>query len=250
MVVGSGGDYKIPQQCVGDDIVVCDPTPLHREEDTARDCARAVLLHERGVIDHCPVEIQATPDGLMFHSVSNHVILVTQGEILQEQCSDSQSRQLLSVGTFQIEWNGTCFLTTDRWSLSGVISWRLQRTIHHNWNPWDVLDMDLPLLILNRTSTIDIPRLLANPKTVRLNLLPTLTPLSVEPLSPLHYLWLCILIVLIVASIVVVKYRHKLPCKCRQSKDKYMVEKRENKEEKGESEPFRLILQSPTKPEC
>lgn len=231
------GDLQTPSHCVGNEPIVCDPSPARKDEDDEKRCAQAIILREKNVVDYCPVELQVYPDGLLFQEVPNHVILVTRGEIVHEQCSGKDDHKALEDGTYHVEWDGACVLSTKTWSLRGVRNRELQREITHSWKPWDIIGLNLPTVIHNTPSTKDLkfPSRLSDPKTVRLNFLPTLPPLTVETNLNYHYFWLIALMLFIVPCILLFKFKAKIWSRLRP--------KREAKE-KGKEEPFKLQIQT------
>ena len=100
-----------------EDPEACDPVPIRKGEDATVGCARAVILQDRAAIDHCPGEFRATPEGLMFQEAPYHVMLVTWGETVHEHCPGCDDHASFGLGTHQVEGDGTCFLTTESWSL-------------------------------------------------------------------------------------------------------------------------------------
>ena len=240
VVVDAEGEIRLPKYCVGKKPIVCDPAPMKRGEDTAGACVQAVILREEDVSEHCPVQFQVHPEGLVLYTVPNHIIIVTGGETIHEKCTGHDNQQSLGIGTYHVTWDGTCFLTTRTWSLAGVHSQQLERVVHHRWKPWDLIHFSLPNIIEDAMLTKDIhlPSRLSDPKTFRLNLLPTLPPLSSELNSEYHYFWFCLLIILIVVSIVLYRFKGKICSKFWKPKEP------ETPVEEGKNQPFRLELQT------
>ncbi len=139
-------------------------------------------MKDSDVHKRCSVEIKSLPEGLIFKEIPNHLILVTRGEVIVEQCPSRVQRVHLDLGTYQIHWSGKCFITTEHWKIAGVVMQTENTTVHLGWNSWTLQNLDLPMIIRKLNTTISLPDKLANPKLIRLHL-----PLSPSSFTPFTY---------------------------------------------------------------
>ena len=239
VTVDAGGKLHLPKHCIGENPIVCDPAPTHKNKDTQQECAQSVILKESKLVDHCPMIFQVYPDSLMFHAVPNHVILVTRGEVVREQCSGQDQQTTLPVGVFQIEWGGGCFFSAEHWFVKGVRTRQIEHTLNYRFKPWNIEHLDLPQVIQTIKSTKDLklPSRLSDLKTVRLNYLPTLPPISTGTYDHFRYIWLCILIIVVPIIILILKVKAKFCFKIRNVPVPEVAEE-------GKQAPFRLKLQT------
>ena len=117
--------------------------PIAKDINPPQVCAAAVL-EKQNVMETCPLEFRVMPEEMIFQQTLNHVILVTKGERISELCSGQNFVQTVSLGTYQIHWNGSCFLSTACWSFMGVRDEQLRHALRHEWKSWNITGLTLP----------------------------------------------------------------------------------------------------------
>ena len=197
VAVGPAGRLLDLGQCVGQDPIVCDPAPIRREGTSAYTCAQALIMQEIRIAKKCPVLIESRPEGLLLTTQPNHVILVTHGEDVVERCKERVQRTSLEAGTYQIEWSGDCFITTLYWTLPGVVTREVNRTLSIGWSSWEVPQFMLPKLIADLNTTLEIPEQLSTPMTISLLPLTPPKPFTALPSHSHNYLYLILLALVI-----------------------------------------------------
>ena len=97
-------------------------------------------------------------------------LCVTWGERVTEVCSGNSNEIELTVGTYQLEWGGECFISTAHWTISGVIHKSMAERIAI-LETWNITNFDLPKIVggNNFTHRLDLPNRLSDPKVIRLN---------------------------------------------------------------------------------
>ena len=211
VALSSDGTVRPYYECVGQEPVVCNPIPVGKVDNEEERCARHVLLREEEIRKYCPVELRAVEGGIVRSTTPNHVIVITWGEVIREQCAGDSAAQTLGVGTFQVTWDGDCHLHTSAWTIAGVRTREMTEAVHHDWHPWGV-DLNLTTAFKNLASTqvAQIPSLLSDPRTVRLGSLPTLGPVVTHSSpSNLYYFLFLLMCPILVCLIILVIYRRK-----------------------------------------
>ena len=246
VAIGATGDVLHLQQCVGMDPIVCDPSPVRKDMSTTYSCAQAVIMRDERLQEKCPALIESHPEGLIFKEVPNHIILVSWGEEITEQCKGHVQRVQVDPGTYQVEWQGQCFLTTAHWSVAGVHTSDVNRTINLGWDSWDIPDFSLPKAIGHLNTSLRLPQRLPSPMTIRLHP-PTVPTMFTIKARRYYYYYLPLLILLPFIIIAYFIYKHKCLC----------LMKKEQANRAGSIEmvgmenvdvprPFRLQVRAPT----
>lgn len=203
------------QRCTGRDPIVCDPAPLRKQGSTIHTCSQSIIMREPDISNRCPVLVQTLKEGLIIQSVPNHLVLATWGESIQEQCPGQITSQTLDIGTYIIEWNGTCFLSTQLWNIAGVYVKDIRKAVNHGWEGWDNDDFKLSKLVQEVNQTLQLPRELPMPQVISLQPLPVPVDLPEMILDHYYYVILVILIVpiVIIACYVYYRYENRLSLK-------------------------------------
>ena len=174
--------------------------------------AQALIMRDVDVTRYCPSVIQAHPEGLVYHQVPNHIILVTWGERITERCPGETKESELSAGTYQVEWEGECFLTTDLWTIAGVITKELRKVVHYGWKSWNLTDFNLPSVIRRINSTMSLlPSQLSDPKIIKLHV--PFVNMSDHNSNVNHdYLWTLFLLLVVAVVVAIIVYKK---CNCK-----------------------------------
>ncbi|MCP3887668.1 MAG: hypothetical protein GY702_02185 [Desulfobulbaceae bacterium] len=183
------------RQCVGQHPIVCDPAPERKDGPSTYSCAQSLIMKASDVHKRCSVEVRNLPEGLIFKTIPNHMIIVTWGEEITEQCVSGVQRVHLDPGTYQISWSGKCFLTTAYWTIAGVVMKNENATLHLGWNSWTLANFDLPKIIGKLNTTISLPDKLTDPKLISLHLplSPSFTPFIHNNHTYYIFLILCLI---------------------------------------------------------
>ena len=201
------GEIMTLKRCSGEKPVVCD-SPPRRKGGVAPSCGQAVVARAN-VKNLCDVELGVHYESLIYQQVHNHVILVTWGERITEVCSGNSNSEFdLKIGTYQLAWEGGCFLSTAHWTIAGVEQKSMAKhiTILQSWN---ITNFNLPKIIgeANFTQNLDLPNRLSNPKIVRLNSPHYVnTDIHDHNSSSYFYYFILILIPIVIFVILIVLY--------------------------------------------
>jgi hypothetical protein len=214
----TGGVFAI-KDCLGTNPRVCNPSPLRQNANNV-DCLHALALGG-DVISACPAEVETRPTELLFPGLPNHVILVTWKDHIVQRCPNvADSGQTIARGTYQIEWPGQCVLSTDDWTIPGLLIKETKKIIAADqWQVIDLEDFDLHEIATskldNQNINIEMPGQLPPPHTITLTEeLPVMpSPINWVNFSQTNYAWALVIILIIgyiIAGIVIITYyRHK-----------------------------------------
>ena len=210
IAVSTSGAILHLRQCVGDDPIVCDPSPVRKDSPSTHSCAQSLIMKDSEVQKRCPAILETHPEGLIYTRVPNHMIFVTWGEAITEQCEGNVHRASLASGTYQIYWPGQCFITTQHWTIPGVVTRDYNKSVDVGWLSWDIPNFELPKLIVSLNTTLRLPQRLSAPKTIRLHLPSAPTSFITQSHNHTYYYLIALICVIpIVAIIVFVCKKHE-----------------------------------------
>ena len=161
----SGQVIELPNDCIGDQPLVCPPMAVKRDNFDDFSCA-ASLFNENNENkgQNCKIKISNDMSEKVFYHGVNVFILVTWGTEVTEGCLHNK---VLSVnaGTYLIEWSGKCSLCTRYHCIPGVIQTGSRLRIENTWQA-------ITIPKINNFSdfdfSIDLPLEMATPQEMTL----------------------------------------------------------------------------------
>lgn len=148
----TGAAFKL-QTCLGQKPRLCNPLPSRRRMEK-KDCLYAIVTGA-DIKSVCPAEVrQDTPELLMLKT-PNVVIWITWGDTLVLRCpGEKQQAQTVEKGTYKVSWEGRCVLSTQEWSLPGLITREVTKQVAEaTWQPLDIPRFNLAEETLQRLGT-------------------------------------------------------------------------------------------------
>lgn len=165
-----------PNQCAGDNPVVCNP-PIKRNSGDS--CTHQIAIEGDSVLHACSVAVRHYPGGYISMVKPNELVLATWGTHITQKCPGGDvTQRTVTGGTFRVQWDGHCTITNPDWSVAGLVTTSYQKNVDQ-WQPVHI-DINITALLIPKLDhpDIKIPSSLASLSVVNLQKLKELAPLD------------------------------------------------------------------------
>ena len=203
------GSVFTAEGCSGRAPLVCNPTPIHKN-DELKGCVHAIAM-KKDVSSVCEVKVIPSERSHVYPGVSNHVIVSTWQEDIMEHCPSGVERlETLTLGAFIVEWQGDCILSTDTWSISGVVTRETKRVVSLGWQTLSgTEEIKLHDLVQEPLKhDIKIPGQVPMPRVISLKPLKELPSVEFSEVNHEYYhlFWLVLLVIIAIVVVLVYLY--------------------------------------------